>query len=54
MDNDNFYSKLNNALISAGMDPAKAMQHPTSSNEFHRLCQEVGARPSAICEAAGV
>lgn len=54
MNNVTVYAVLNQALVNAGMDPAKAMQHPASVSEFNRLCQEVGVSPAAICEAAGL
>mgnify|MGYP003112193548 CR=1 FL=1 len=54
MESNELYARLNKALITAGMDPAKAMTHPTYSNQFNRLCEETGVRPSAICEAAGL
>lgn len=51
---DSTYALLNAALVNAGMDPAKAMTQPTYLGEFRELCQEVGVKASAICEAAGL
>lgn len=48
------YTKLNTALISAGMDPAKAMKDRAKLSEFRNLCLETGNTEAAICTAAGV
>lgn len=55
MHTDNTYTKLNSALINAGLDPAKALTQPTmKASEFYNLCLETGHSPAAICEAAGI
>lgn len=48
------YTKLNAALINAGMDPAKAMKDRAKLTEFRNLCLGVGTTPAAMCEAAGL